>query len=81
MSIPDFVHQVQDVEQRLKSEWQTVQQDWQDSVAEGFDNGVMVPYMKNFHQYVTGEGISGFGLERLLQQMDTHLQQMDSLTN
>jgi hypothetical protein len=81
MSIPDFVRQVQDIEQRLKSEWQTVQQGWQDSVAEGFDSGVMVPYMRNFQQYVTGEGISGYGLEQLLQQMDTHLQQMDSLTN
>lgn len=78
--IPDYVYQVQDVEQRLKSEWQKVQQGWQDSVAEGFNEGVMIPYLQNFRQYLTGEGLCGYGLEGLLQQMETHIQQMDSLT-
>lgn len=81
MSIPDFVFQVQNVEQKLESEWQTVQQGWQDAVAHSFNDGVIEPYMLNFRQYITGEGISGYGLEQLLQQMDQHLQEMDSLTN
>lgn len=80
-SIPDFVHQVQEVEQKLQAEWQSVQAGWQDSVAERFNEGVMIPYMKNFRQYITGEGISGYGLEQLLQQMERHLQDMASLTS
>lgn len=77
---PDFVLQVQEVERNLQAEWQTVQEGWQDSVADGFNNGVIIPYMRNFRQYLTGEGISGYGLEHLLQQMDCHLQEMESLT-
>lgn len=77
---PDFVLQVQEVERKLQAEWQTVQEGWQDSVADGFNNGVIIPYMRNFRQYLTGEGISGYGLEHLLQQMDSHLQEMESLT-
>lgn len=80
-NIPDFVLRVQQVEQNLKGEWQSVQQGWQDCVAEGFNSGVIEPYSRNFQQYVTGEGISGYGLEQLLQQMDRHLQEMESLTN
>ncbi len=80
-NIPDFVSQVQDVERKLKAEWQSVQEGWQDSVAEKFNEGVMVPYSKNFQQYITGEGITGYGLEQLLQQMERHLQDMASLTD
>lgn len=80
-TLPDFVAQVQEVEQKLKAEWQSVQEGWQDSVAEGFNVGVIEPYMLNFQQYVTGEGINGYGLEQLLQQMDRHLQDMNSLVN
>lgn len=80
-NIPDFVSQVQDVERKLKAEWQSVQEGWQDSVAEKFNEGVMVPYSKNFQQYITGEDITGYGLEQLLQQMERHLQDMASLTD
>lgn len=80
-NIPDFVIQVHEVEQNLKSEWESVQNGWQDNVAEDFGKGVMEPYMRNFQQYLTGEGINGYGLEQLLQQMDKHLQDMESLTN
>ena len=80
-NIPDFVRQVQEVEQKLQTEWQSVQEGWQDCVAEGFKEGTMVPYSKNFHQYITGESINGYGLERLLQQMERHLQDMALLIN
>lgn len=79
INTPDFVRQVQEVEQKLRTEWQSVREGWQDSVAEGFNEGAMEPYSKNFQQYITGEGISGYGLERLLQQMECHLQDMASL--
>lgn len=78
---PDFVLQVQEVEQKLKAEWQSVQAGWQDCVAKGFNEGVMIPYSRNFRQYITGEGITGYGLEQLLRQMERHLQDMESLTN
>lgn len=78
---PDFVHQVQEEEQKLKAEWQSVQEGWQDGVAERFNEGVMVPYSRNFRQYITGEGITGYGLEQLMRQMERHLQDMGSLTN
>ena len=80
-TIPDFVYQVQDVEQKLQAEWQSVQNSWQDIVAEGFNEGTMEPYMRNFQQYLTGDGISGLGLEQLLIQMDKHLNDMASLLN
>ena len=80
-NIPDFVRQVQEVEQKLKAEWQSVQEGWQDGVAERFNEGVMVPYSRNFRQYITGEGITGYGLEQLMRQMERHLQDMGSLTN
>ena len=77
----DFVIQVNEVEQNLKTEWQSTQEGWQDRVAEGFNEGVMVPLLKNYQQYLSGEGISGYGLEQLIQQMERHLQDMASLTN
>lgn len=80
-SSPDFVAQVQDVERSLNAEWNGVQEGWQDSVAEGFNEGVMGPFLRNFRQYVTGEGLSGYGLDQLLQQMENHQQQMEMLTN
>lgn len=77
----NFIFQVQETERALAAEWQTVQQGWQDNVAESFNNGVMIPYMRNFQQYLSGEGLSGYGLEQLLQQMDKHQQEMKSLLN
>ena len=78
--MPDFVFQIQEVERKLKAEWQSVQQGWKDRVAEGFDTGVMQPYIQNFQQYITGKGISGYGVEKLLSQMDKHLKDMAPLT-
>lgn len=80
-TIPDFVYQVQETEHNLNSEWQCVHEAWQDIVAEGFREGTMEPYMRNFQQYLTGDGISGLGLEQLLIQMDKHLNDMASLLN
>ena len=79
-AIPNFVGQVQEIERNFNTEWQSVQEVWQDSVADGFNEGVIVPYTQNFRQYITGEGINGYGLERLLQQMSQHLQEMESHT-
>lgn len=78
---PDFMFQVQEVERDLKAEWLSAHKGWQDSVAEGFNSGVMEPYLRNFQQYLTGEGINGNGLHHLLQQMDKHLQEMATLTD
>lgn len=80
-SIPDYAFQVQEAERKLKAEWMSVREGWHDSVAEGYNTGVMEPYLRNFRQYLTGEGINGYGLEQLLQQMDRHLQEMASLIN
>lgn len=80
-TIPDFVPQVHEVEKNLKAEWNSVQEGWRDNVSDGFNNGVMTPYLQIFQQYVTGDGLSGYGLEQILQQMDRHLQEMNSLTN
>lgn len=78
-SIPNFVSQVQEIEKKQMSEWQSVQDCWKDIVAEGFRKGEMEPYMQNFQQYIMGEGINGYGLEQLLQQMEKHLTDMESL--
>jgi len=79
-NIPDFVLQIQEVERNLKAQWQIVQEEWCDSAAESFKNDIMEPYTRNFHQYITGEGIKGLGVDKLVQQMDKHLQDMESLT-
>ena len=78
-NIPDFVSQVQEVEQKLKTEWLSVQAGWQDHVAESFREEIMEPYQQTFQQYIAGEGFGGCGVEQLLLQMDKHLQDMDSL--
>ena len=79
-NIPDFVFQIQEVERNLNTKWQETQENWRDQTAESFQNGVMEPYSKNFRQYLTGEGLNGYGITDLMQQMDRHLQEMSSLT-
>lgn len=78
-STPDFVNQVQSAEQKLGNEWLSVQELWNDPVAESFDRKVMSAYMPKFRQYITGESFQGLGIEQLLLQMEKHLQDMDSL--
>lgn len=80
-NIPDFVLQVQEVERNLKAKWQLVQEDWRDAAAESFNKDIMEPYSDNFRKYITGEGIKGYGLDKLVQQMDKHLQDMEKLTS
>lgn len=77
---PDFVLQIQEVEHSLSTKWQEVQTGWRDQVAERYKTGVMEPYSKNFNQYISGEGISGYGVAEMLQQIQKHLQEMASLT-
>ena len=79
-NIPDFVLQIQEVERNLMAEWKLTQEDWRDNVAERFNEGVMEPYSRNFQQYITGDGIKGYGVDELMQQMDKHLQDMAQLT-
>jgi hypothetical protein len=76
---PNFVYQVQKTEQNLQSEWTSVQEVWTDCVAESFREKIMEPYMSKYQQYITGEGFHGYGLERLLHQMEEHLKDMDLL--
>lgn len=80
MNTPDFVFQIQEAERQLKAEWQVVQENWRDQVAERYRTGIMEPYSKNFQQYLTGEGLKGYGVADLMQQMEKHLQEMSSLT-
>lgn len=77
---PDFVLQIQEVEQGLNAKWQEAQQVWRDNVAERFRTTIMEPYTKNFNKYLTGEGINGCGVADLMQKMSMHLQEMSSLT-
>ena len=79
-NIPDFVLQVEEAEHQLNGYWQEVRNGWCDPVSESYRTGVMEPYILNFRQYLSGEGISGLGLTSLLQQMDNHLQEMSTLT-
>ena len=77
---PDFVLQIQEVEHDLTAKWQEAQQVWRDNVAERFRTTIMEPYTHNFNQYLTGEGINGYGVADLMQHMNMHLQEMSSLT-
>ena len=79
-NIPDFVLQIQEVERNLMAQWALVQEDWRDSAGESFQRDIMEPYTRNFHKYITGEGIKGYGVDKLVQQMDRHLQDMERLT-
>jgi hypothetical protein len=78
-NIPNFVSQVQEVEQKLNTEWLSVQKGWQDNVADSFREEIMKPYLQKFQQYIVGEAFNGYGLEGLLRQMDNHLQDMDAI--
>ena len=77
---PDFVSQIKEVESNLNAQWQSTQDVWDDPVADRFRSGTMEPYSKNFQQYLTGEGINGYGIVELMHQMEKHLQEMSSLT-
>ena len=79
-NIPDFVLQIQEVERNLKAQWQLVQEDWRDSASDSFNKDIMDPYTQNFKKYITGQGIHGYGVDKLVQQMDKHLQDMEKLT-
>lgn len=77
---PDFESQIQEAERALNAKWQIAKDNWRDQVAERFTTGVMEPYSKNFQQYLTGEGLNGYGVSDLMRQMENHLQEMSSLT-
>ena len=77
---PDFVFQVQDAERQLDAQCRELQSVCHDNITLSYETGVMEPYTRNFRQYLYGEGINGYGLTDLLQQMDRHLQEMASLT-
>lgn len=79
-NIPDFTLQIQEVERNLKAEWQLVLEEWQDQVAKQFNSEIIEPYCSNFEKYITGEGLKGYGVDQLMQQMDKHLQEMSELT-
>lgn len=79
-NIPDFVLQIQEVERNIKAEWKVTHEDWQDESGQNFDEGIMQPYFLIFNQYITGDGIKGFGVDDLMKQMDKHLQEMEKLS-
>lgn len=79
-NIPDFVLQVQEAERNLKAQWQIVQKDWHDEAAKSFNENIMDIYCWNFGQYITGKDIKGYGIDKLMQQMDKHMQDMSKLT-
>jgi hypothetical protein len=79
-NIPDFVLQIQEAERNLKAQWQVAQKDWRDESSANFNSGIVEPYCKNFHEYITGEGIRGYGVDKLMQQMDKHMKDMARLT-
>lgn len=79
-NIPDFVLQVQEVERNLKAHWRVLQDEWQCDAARRFNSNIIDPYTDNFKHYIKGDKIKGLGLDKLLQQMDKHLQDMEQLT-
>lgn len=79
-NIPDFVLQIQEAEGNLKGLWQIVQSDWRGATADSFKEWIIEPYCDNFHQYITGEGIKGLGVDQLVQHMDKHMQDMSRLS-
>lgn len=79
-NIPDFVLQIQEVERNLKARWMLTQEDWRYSAADSFNDYIMDPYCRNIHQYITGEDITGYGVDQLIKQMDKHMQDMSQLT-
>lgn len=79
-NIPDFVLQIQEVERNLKATWEVVHEDWRDAAAQSFNDDVMSIYVSNFSRYITGDNLTGYGVDELMQQMDKHLQDMAELT-
>lgn len=79
-NIPDFVQQIQEIERNLKAQWNVTRQIWLDQQAERFDESVMQPFCQNFQDYITGNNLTGYGVDELVKRMDKHLQDMSSLT-
>lgn len=79
-NIPDFVLQIQEIERNLKATWEVVHDDWRDESAQSFNDDVMPIYLSNFSRYITGNNLTGYGVDELMQQMDKHLQDMAELT-
>jgi len=76
----EFTLRVQEVEHDLNAKWQLAQEDWRDLAAEQFKTNIMEPYSRNFQQYISGEGISGYGLTELMLQIDKYLNEMSLLS-
>lgn len=70
--IPNFADRVQEVEQKMESEWQSVQGVWRDSIAENFQQTHMEPYLHTFQKYIKS-------VEQLPQQMEKHREAMASI--
>lgn len=79
-NIPDFVLQIQEVERNLKARWRVVKTGWNGAAADSFDSNVMSKFSLYIEQYITGKGITGLGVDKLLSQMDKHLEGMQQLT-
>ena len=79
-NIPDFVLQIQEVERNLKARWRVVKTGWNGAAADSFDSNVMSKFSLYIEQYITGNGITGLGVDKLLSQMDKHLVDMQQLS-
>ncbi len=79
--IPDYVLQVQEIQRNLESQSIVTKESWQDSVAQRFYENYINKYNDKIYLYIHGGlGMTGKGLNNLLQFFDQKQNEMTELT-
>jgi hypothetical protein len=79
--IPDFVLQMQEIEQNLQSQCEATKNQWQDSVAKRFYNNFIEEYSEKTKSYLFGAiNMRGMGLDDLLKYIDCKQNEMKELS-
>jgi hypothetical protein len=79
--IPDYVLQVQEIHRNLESQSIVTRENWKDSVAQRFYDNFIKNYDDKIYLYIHGGmGMTGKGLNDLLQFFDQKQNEMTQLT-
>lgn len=78
--IPDYVRQIQEIERQFGSQAAVTAEKWSDDVAKRFYYKFVDRYSKDMHSYLTGEGITGKGLDDLLRFVEQKANEMTALS-
>lgn len=79
MTTPDFVSQIEEIQQRLSAQAESTKSNWQDSVAQRYFEEYIDQYDKSIRAFIHGDG-SGMGLKELLSFIEQKTQELSAIT-